>query len=235
MKGLVLSLFPGIGLLDRAFEEAGFCVVRGPDLLWGGDVKTFHPPAWKFDGVIGGPPCQAHSEFTALNKSNWRTIAPDLVPEFVRCVDEARPHWWLMENTPRVPTIDVPGYVNRLVVIQNRHLGEEQSRRRKFQFGTAAGLELRIQHAALVTIDWQPACLATEGSRGFLQWQKGRSRSARHTRRSFNRFLELQGLPPEFLSDAPFTIEGKYRVVGNGVPLAMGRAVAAAVVRALEC
>jgi site-specific DNA-cytosine methylase len=26
---LVLSLFPGIGLLDRAFEEAGFCVVRG--------------------------------------------------------------------------------------------------------------------------------------------------------------------------------------------------------------
>ena len=27
---LVLSLFPGIGLLDRAFEEHGFCVVRGP-------------------------------------------------------------------------------------------------------------------------------------------------------------------------------------------------------------
>jgi hypothetical protein len=32
---LVLSLFPGIGLLDMAFEEEGFCVVRGPDLLWG--------------------------------------------------------------------------------------------------------------------------------------------------------------------------------------------------------
>jgi site-specific DNA-cytosine methylase len=45
---LVLSLFPGIGLLDRAFEEEGFCVVRGPDLLWGGDIKTFHPPAGKF-------------------------------------------------------------------------------------------------------------------------------------------------------------------------------------------
>src|SRR6516164_7336123 len=28
---LVLSLFPGIGLLDMAFEESGFCVVRGPD------------------------------------------------------------------------------------------------------------------------------------------------------------------------------------------------------------
>ena len=33
---LVLSLFPGIGLLDMAFEAEGFCVVRGPDLLWGG-------------------------------------------------------------------------------------------------------------------------------------------------------------------------------------------------------
>jgi DNA (cytosine-5)-methyltransferase 1 len=30
---LVLSLFPGIGLLDMAFDEEGFCVVRGPDGL----------------------------------------------------------------------------------------------------------------------------------------------------------------------------------------------------------
>ena len=42
---LVLSLFPGIGLLDMAFEEAGFTVVRGPDLLRGGDIRRFHPPA----------------------------------------------------------------------------------------------------------------------------------------------------------------------------------------------
>src|SRR2546430_12673163 len=37
------------------------CVVRGPDLLWGGDIRRFHPPAGKFDGVIGGPPCQLFS------------------------------------------------------------------------------------------------------------------------------------------------------------------------------
>jgi hypothetical protein len=29
MNQLVLSLFPGIGLLDSAFEEEGFCVVPG--------------------------------------------------------------------------------------------------------------------------------------------------------------------------------------------------------------
>ncbi len=56
MNDLVLSLFPGLGLLDMAFEQAGFCVVRGPDVLWGGDVRRFHPPAGRFEGVIGGRP-----------------------------------------------------------------------------------------------------------------------------------------------------------------------------------
>ncbi len=55
---LILSLFPGIDLLGRAFEETGFCVVRGPDLITGGDIRSFHPPAKQFAGVIGGPPCQ---------------------------------------------------------------------------------------------------------------------------------------------------------------------------------
>jgi DNA (cytosine-5)-methyltransferase 1 len=37
--GIVLSLFPGIDILGRGFEEEGWCVVRGPDLLWAGDVR----------------------------------------------------------------------------------------------------------------------------------------------------------------------------------------------------
>ncbi len=39
----------------------------------------------------------------------------------------------------------------------------------------------------------------------------------------------LQGLPDDFLADAPFTVAGKIHVIGNGVPLAMGRAVVRAV------
>lgn len=53
---VVLSLFPGIGLMDRGFEEEGFCVVRGPDILWGGDIRRFRVPAGLFDGINGGPP-----------------------------------------------------------------------------------------------------------------------------------------------------------------------------------
>jgi site-specific DNA-cytosine methylase len=41
-------------------------------------------------------------------------------------------------------------------------------------------------------------------------------------------------VPEDFLEDAPFTKEGKYRVLGNGVPLPMGRAIAQAVRRATE-
>ena len=100
---LVLSLFPGIGLLDRAFEEEGFCVVRGPDLLWGGDVDRFHPPAGRFTGVVGGPPCQCFVAYANLNRSIGNRVAPDKTGEFARCVVEAAPEWFLMENSPNVP------------------------------------------------------------------------------------------------------------------------------------
>ena len=36
---LVLSIFPGIDLLGRPFEGMGSCVVRGPDLAWGGELR----------------------------------------------------------------------------------------------------------------------------------------------------------------------------------------------------
>jgi site-specific DNA-cytosine methylase len=50
---------------------------------------------------------------------------------------------------------------------------------------------------------------------------------------SFADAVRLQGLPEDF--DLPsFTVAGKLRAVGNGVPIPMGRAVARAVRRALE-
>lgn len=232
MSGLVLSLFPGIGLLDRAFEEEGFCVVRGPDPLWGGDIHRFHPPAGKFDGVIGGPPCQAHSTLAALNRSLGNKVKPDLIPEFKRVVGEAQPSWWLAENVPGVPDIALPGYVTTARVLDNRWLGEEQSRRRRWQFGTRTGAALRLSMVALEAVGWEYACLAGEGETGRATWARGVG-VGRSTRRPWSRFCELQGLPPTFLADSPLTIAGKYQAVGNGVPLPMGRAIAKAVKAAL--
>jgi DNA (cytosine-5)-methyltransferase 1 len=236
VKGLVLSLFPGIGLLDMAFEEAGFCVVRGPDLLWGGDIHQFHPPAGVFDGVIGGPPCQAHSSFTRMNRAAGKRVAVDMTPEYARCVEAAQPRWWLMENSPAVPDLALPGYITTRQELDNRWLGEEQARRRAFQFGTRNGARLHIATVALEHPVTETTCLASEGGTGRIM-RKGAHDARRAVylpRRPWDRFCQLQGLPGDFLAGAPFTVEGKYLAVGNGVPLAMGRAVAAAVVRATE-
>ena len=144
MSGLVLSLFPGIGLLDMAFEEEGFCVVRGPDLLWGGDIRKFNPPTGRFDGVIGGPPCQAHSRLANIVRAvhGPDSVAPDMIPEFERCVAEADPAWFIMENVPAAPLPNVPGYKVRDMVLNNRMFGGEQHRERRFSFGTPSGIML---------------------------------------------------------------------------------------------
>ncbi len=43
---------------------------------------------------------------------------------------------------------------------------------------------------------------------------------------------EAMGLPRDFAKEMPFTMHGKRSVIGNGVPMAMGRAIAKAVRRA---
>ena len=68
--------------------------------------------------------------------------------------------------------------------------------------------------------------------KGSIAFKNGKSHYK--TRRGFEEFCRLQGLPVDFLADAPFSPEGKYRMVGNGVPLPMGRTVARAVVDALK-
>ena len=154
---LVLSLFPGIGMLDRGFEDEGFCVVRGPDLLWGGDVRRFHPPAGVFAGVIGGPPCQAFSRLANLVRAKGQEPRHgNLIPEFERCVAEAEPEWWIMENVPGAPVPAVAGYCVQAQLLDHRWvpgsagIGQEQRRQRRISFGTRDGRPLHVEIAALL-------------------------------------------------------------------------------------
>lgn len=223
---LVLSIFPGIGLFDRAFEQEGFCIVRGPDLLWGGRIESFHPPAGKFDGVIGGPPCQAFSKLRYLN--GFAGKQGNLIPEFERVVMESAPSWFLMENVPDAPQPKTTGYAITSIVLNNRWVGGEQHRTRRFSFGSVKcvpPLKTFIQWAALEQFNESGAVLAGHGPVG---------RSRLHIRvPSIQESNRLQGLPENFLSDAPFTVHGKRQMLGNGVPLPMGRAIARAVKQAL--
>lgn len=247
---LVLSLFPGIGLLDMAFEAEGFCVVRGPDVLWGGDIRRFNPPAGRFDGVIGGPPCQAFSRLVNIVIAKGQTPKPNLIPEFERVVGEAGPTWFVMENVPAAPEPCVDGFICLSLQFNNRWSPEapEQNRLRRFSFGTRNGLRLLPEITPLLNPRLERAVVATSSKEGALAKSQGELRNGaskrlkrqasalpgQSPRRSLARCCELQGLPVDFLADSPFTTAGKYLVVGNGVPLPMGRAIAKAVREATE-
>ncbi len=245
MSQLVLSLFPGIGLLDMAFEEEGFCVVRGPDYLWGGDVRRFRPMPGRFDGVIGGPPCQFASRLAHMVRQNGaEPTFGNLIPEFERCVREAQPRWFVMENVPDAPVPIVGGYRITAALLNNRLFGADAHRERRFSIGTteewpegwqppgvwqaeiAANVRAHSPRFTYAGGD-DPQELATKRNRkGTMPWNhKGA--------KGFRQALRAQGLPDDF-DIPPFTVAEKCHAVRNGVPLPMGRAVARAVKRALR-
>lgn len=207
---LILSVFPGADLLGRAFEAEGFCVVRGPDIVWGGDVREFHAPAGRFNGVIGGSPCQ---DFSRARRCPPTGYGLEMLGEFVRVVREASPDWFLLENVPGVPSVMVEGYAVQRFNLNAAECGGRQNRLRAFQFGARDGTCLVVDRCDTPE-DVAPCCMATEATR--------------EARRGFADFCELQGLPRTF--DLPgLSLAAKYRAVGNGVPLQMGRVIARAV------
>lgn len=247
MTGVVLSLFPGLGLLDLAFEQAGFCVVRGPDHLWGGDIALFNPAPGAFWGIIGGPPCKRFSPLANVVRAvhGEASVAPDLIPEYERVVSQAQPKWFLMENVERAPTPSVDGYVVRDELLNNRWCGGAQNRLRRFSFGTRDGRRLRIATEALEPSDYMHAVTTNSGGRrkalkidpaGRVRGRQGQADHQRLQWRTTDEMAAAQGLPADFVSrlkeHGAFTDRALRTGIGNGVPLPMGRAVADAVKRA---
>jgi len=282
-NGLVLSVYPGIDLLGRAFEEEGYTVVRGPDPLWGGDVRAFHPPPGVFEGVIGGPPCQHWTRLMFLNKHagaglDW------VVSEYARIVEEARPAWFLMEEVPYAPMPLAQGYHDYDVVLRDHDVGGVQPRERRFTFGTPdcrmlnvigwervgenvplsiganpngngftkhgaaweaanpnrdSGRNERRKQSILADGRAVPVRIGGNGTEkhlgGPLPKNAGRELNGQSAigRADLGDMCEAQGLPRDFTDKMPFTKAGKQLVIGNGVSMALGRAVAQAVRRAM--
>lgn len=199
---LILSLFPGIDLFSKPFEALGFCVVRGPELAFGQDIRNFHVPPGVFAGVIGGPPCQ---EFSLLRREEPTGYGLQMLQEYARVVEEAQPDWWLMENVASVPDLKINGYSWQRFDL-NQAWYSDYSRLRHFQFGHADGKKLLNPPKVTGRTAKHGAALASDN-------------------RSFAALCHAQGLPDGF--DLPsFSVEGKKRAVGNGVPLVLGRVLA---------
>jgi site-specific DNA-cytosine methylase len=118
----VLSICTGMGLLDRAFMDAGFTVTPGCEIhpqkralyrALCGDVPMVRDLAdlpdavggWRFDGIIGGPSCQSHSKLRAMRAPKF----PDLTPLVLKVMAAAKHSWYCFEN---VVPIDIPGAVH---------------------------------------------------------------------------------------------------------------------------
>lgn len=221
----MLHLYPGGGLLDKPFEEAGFCVVRGPDLLHGRRMSDWKLPApGAFSGIIGGPPCQPFSIATGSNESTHT----DQIGEFWRICNYLQPDFAIMEevvdagvlNHPDIPT-DV-----RVAILRDWDCGGKTERVRGFW------------HRGCSIIP--PATRDGKGEWSVLarSWDKvvsdgPRARVCMHSNLSSRRACELQGFPEfmEHIEDERRVIPDKLIVhmMGNGVPRAMGEWVVRAV------
>lgn len=244
MSGLVLSLFSGLGALDEGFRQEGYCVVSAGDVLWGPgyDIRELHFPSGRFDGVIGGPPCQEWVGLSNLVKlrTGQRSKYGNLIPEFERVVLEAGPSWFVMENVPKAPRPEVHGYVTRAVIVSNRELGQVQERKRRFTFGarwSVYGQEpiVRAFEDSLLSEETAPPEECEPAVTGAHPCRR-RPKGGHGETRSLDRMLELQGMEhwKGWLDAAPYLASEKRKLVGNGVPLPMSRAVARAVRKALE-
>lgn len=302
-RPLILSIFPGVDLLGRAFEEEwpDACVVRGPDLIFGGDIRAFHPPGGKFSGIIGGVPCQFFSTLAHLVRANGHEPRHgNMFPEYERVVKEAEPLWFFCECVPGAPGPAVEGYTVHSFLWGNHWLGEPQIRTRRFWFGirgdTAVDLRRWLPQAPLELPTLVDTC--TQNVINNSDEAKGRAQSStliggggpalgqrlavlgdsrerpvkiggsgkvkrpavdgrgpghrgpvkspcvtaahqdgggsvRMRRYRLPEACRLQGLPEDFLEEAPFTAQGKLQAVANGVPIQLGRVMAVAVKTAL--
>lgn len=234
IDNLVLSLFPGIGLLDRAFSQVGFCVVAGPDPIHGNDlsIENFHAPARHFAGVIAGPPCQAFSVARRGKVSaEERERAEALIGHCARVILEARPDWWLIENVPAVPNIKIDGYTHQRFDLRHDECDGTQRRRRHFQFGvkrtwnenddgawwTAPSSKLVIPRAV------------TSNARQFTPAPIGKD----SLKISWKNLCAMMDLPENFKIES-FSKPGAYKAVRNGVPLKMGVVIARAIKNLME-
>lgn len=125
-----IDLFSGVGGLSLGLHKAGWDVIAGfefdqvavenyrinfPDSkVYHKDVKEIDFRQFKGIGLVaGGPPCQP---FSVAGKMLAKDDPRDMVPQFYRAVEQARPLAFLMENVPGLLTKRHFNYSEKIAV-----------------------------------------------------------------------------------------------------------------------
>jgi DNA (cytosine-5)-methyltransferase 1 len=155
----------------------------------------------------------------------------NLIPEFERCIVEAEPDWFVMEEVPDAPVPAVKGYGVHSFLLNNRQLGEKQNRVRRWSFGLRG--RRRILEVETQVFEHPEFEYAACGGGNCWPDGKGGMPWNHKGQKGFDMVRRAQGLPDNF-DLPPFTVAAKCQAIGNGVPMAMGRAIAKAVKRAVD-
>jgi len=160
-----ISIFSGIEAASVAWEPLGWEPVafaeieefpsavlraRYPDVPNLGDITKVDWSAFKeghgaIDLVVGGSPCQS---FSIAGKREGLAGASGLMFEYIRCVQELMPSWFIWENVPGalsserggaflqlLSSMDVLGYGLAWRILDAQFFGVAQRRRRVFLVG----------------------------------------------------------------------------------------------------
>jgi len=171
VKPKVIDVFAGVGGFSLGAVRAGFDLVAAIDLdkhaaethkknfpktaharrdvlqLSGSQLRELGKlNGSRLAGLIGGPPCQQFSPLNQAGRLGLQPLAANLIPEFERCIAQAQPAWFVMENVREAPLPAIKGYEVRAELLNNRWLGEVQNRLRRFSFGTRAGARSEVDN-----------------------------------------------------------------------------------------
>lgn len=219
MPELVLSCFPGVGLLDRAFAAAGFVVVQAQDKITGGDIRDFAGILGRFNGIVAGPPCQGFSVANPFrNVSHHPSVrnSREMLWHTVRIIHTCQPSWFLIENVPCVPDVRIAGYSIQRIPITDLECGGVQLRSRHIQFGSLNGDIIRPIRV------------------NELRRNRKKGRSTKSVTTKTDRWTDYPDICRRQGLESPIELPGwcrtaKFKAVGNGVPLRMGKILANAV------
>lgn len=185
-----IDVFAGAGGLSLGLHKAGWNVVFANDYdKWAvdtyrhnfprtqtvlGDVRTidFHQFRGAVSLVAGGPPCQP---FSVAGNQLAHLDPRDMVPQFIRVVDEVQPLAFLMENVEGLVTRKHMDYfnwaINQLIglkysihhrVLDTANYGVPQHRKRLIVVGVSQGFSFAFPEPTHGPRGRQPYVTATQ-------------------------------------------------------------------------